>query len=476
MNKLRAIACVIFSISLCLTGCVSKKHQDIDKYDKSTDNTSAQTNNGSDDNFAVTDNQPEAPSNADLDPDTDIITIPNELPYSSRSLWPILIKQYQLTPRTSAKLLKQDILWFKRYPKFLSQSSENSRRYLYYITAELVRRKMPGELAMLPMIESNYKARTRAASGHEGLWQIGRGTGKRLGLQYDWWYNGAYDVVASTDAALNYVEKLGKHYDNDWLLAMAAYNCGSGTLDKIIAKNRSINPHTQFWQLPLPAHTRDHLKRLLALSVIVANPERYGVEPITVENRQYFYATKFKQPVDMTVLAHLSKTSLSEIQLLNPGFVRDSTDPLKSRRVLLPIESPRNIQQQVAEMSEQQRFNWPTYTVTSSDSLSKIAKRNGTTMATLRQINGLGNSAKLSTDSTLILPASRRTATAYKDINDSTERKTSSSQKVHRVASGESLWVIARKYKTTTAQLQKLNNLKPNQVLNVGDKLIIKAK
>jgi membrane-bound lytic murein transglycosylase D len=329
---------------------------------------------------------------------------------------------------------------------------------------------------MLPMIESNYKARTRAASGHEGLWQIGRGTGQRLGLQYDWWYNGAYDVVASTDAALNYIEKLSKRYDNDWLLAMAAYNAGSGTIDRIIAKNRSINPHTHFWQLPLPAHTRDHLKRLLALSVIVADPEHYGVEPITVENRQYFYATKLKQPVDMTVLAHLSKTSLSEIQLLNPGFIRDSTDPLKSRRVLLPVNSPRNIQQQLAEMSEKQRFNWPSHTISRSDSLSKIAKRYGTTIATIRQMNGLGSSKQLRTDATLILPSTRAATLAYKDtVESKNTSKGTNKSTMHRVASGENLWVIARKYKTSTAQLEKLNNLKHNQVLNVGDKLIVKS-
>jgi membrane-bound lytic murein transglycosylase D len=458
---------------LCLSGCAPQKPVAVDNSGTST----AKNPETSSDNQTETieSDDDELVSDEEIISETPPVTA--KLPYPHNSLWPIITDQYQLNNRAPGKILKNDLAWFKRNSKFIRQSAHNSRRYLYYISGELASRNMPGEIALLPMIESNYKPTTRAARGHEGLWQFARGTGKRMGLEYNWWYNGSYDVVASTDAALDYIEKLAKRYDGDWLLAMAAYNCGSGTLDKIISSNRSINPHREFWRLPLPAHTRDHLKRLLALSTIIANPARYGIELPEIENREYFYAVTLEKPVDMVTLAHLSKTSLSEIQQLNTGFLRPTTDPLKMRRVLLPIDSPKNIPQQLAALSEAERFNWPRHQISTNDSLAKIARRYGTTVVTLRQINGLTSSSKLRANKTLLVPSA---TTRYENIASSTSSK--KKKKVtaakgdthHRVASGESLWTIAKQYEVSVNQLMKWNQLKEGQVLKIGQKLRVR--
>lgn len=461
-----------------LTSCVNNNQQATDNKKQNSENSIAAQNDRSDDTATPensADNSIETETNTTTE---DVFVAADKLPYAATSLWPIIIKHYKLDKRVNTRLLKNDVAWFKRNPKFLRQSMQNSRRYLYYITGELASRNMPGELALLPMIESNYKPTTRAVGGHEGLWQFARGTGKRMGLEYNWWYNGSYDVVASTDAALDYMEKLARHYDGDWLLAMAAYNCGSGTLDRIIERNRRIDPHKQFWQLPLPGHTRDHLKRLLALSYMLANPKRYGIEPLEIENRQYFYAVTLDEPVDMVTLAHLGKTSLAEIQLLNTGFLRDSTDPLKKRRALLPVNSPRNIPQLLAELPQEQRFNWPRHTIASNDSLAKIARRYGTTIATLRQMNGMTSKSVLRSNQTLLVPSTRASAAiALDDGSDRRKKKSARANNTgdyHRVSSGESLWTIARQYDVSVSQLLKWNQLKEGQVLKIGQKLRIK--
>jgi membrane-bound lytic murein transglycosylase D len=468
MNRLQIYLCVIFSILLCLSGCVNNQPQAIDKKGETSKTSSAN------ENVLSVESSDSAATN-EIDSADGTSVTPEPLPYPSSSLWPIIIKHYKLSQRTPVSILKNDIDWLKRNKKFLSQAPEYSRRYLYYITSELDRRNMPGELALLPMIESNYKATSRAPGGFEGLWQFSRATGLRMGLEYNWWYNGSFDVVASTDAALDYMEKLAKHYDGDWLLAMAAYNCGSGTLDKIISKNRKINPHTDFWRLPLPDHTRNHLQRLFALTHVMAHPKRYGIEPIAIENRQYFSEIILDKPIDMTVLAHASGTSLSEIQLLNPGFLRSTTDPLKKRRVLIPVNNSADIQQKIARIPEEQRFTWPRYQTTGNDSLNKIAQRYGISVAVLQQMNGLGSKSRISANRELFVPSSKmKVADAEENTSRKSAKRTNANSAYHQVSSGDNLWSIARRYRITVAELLEWNQLKKNQVLKVGQKLRIK--
>ena len=160
----------------------------------------------------------------------------------------------------------------------MDRVSDRARLYLHHIVTEVERRDLPGELAMLPVVESAYQPfRLFSGTGRRGIWQFIPSTGRLYGLRYSWWYDGRRDVVESTRAALDYLEKLHAEFSGDWLLALAAYNSGEGNVRKAIRRNRRAGKPVDFWSLQLPRETRSYVPRLLAVSAIVADPELYGL-------------------------------------------------------------------------------------------------------------------------------------------------------------------------------------------------------
>ncbi len=202
-------------------------------------------------------------------------------------LWAQLRRDFQL-PEQDNKRIRTQRNWYAKHPDYMRRVSKRARRYAWHILQELKWRNMPTEIALLPIVESAYDPFAYSHGRAAGLWQFIPATGRRYGLKQDWWYDGRRDVVSSTSAALEYLQYLHKRFKGDWLLALAAYNSGEGTVSKAQRRNRKKGKPTGFWDLSLPRETRAYVPKLIALKQLVATPDAYGIELEDIPDEPYF--------------------------------------------------------------------------------------------------------------------------------------------------------------------------------------------
>ena len=201
----------------------------------------------------------------------------------------------------------------------INRLAKNGQRYLYYTVTESIKRNLPVELALLPFIESQFDPYAQSSTGASGIWQFILSTAREQKLKKNWWYDGRRDIVASTDAAFNYLTKLHNKYD-DWLLAIAAYNAGPNRILKEIKKNKDKGLPTDFWSLKLPRETKAYVPKLLALLEVIKSPEKFSVVIPNLPNRPYFQLVTLPSQVDLMQVANISGLKLEVIYELNPGF------------------------------------------------------------------------------------------------------------------------------------------------------------
>ena len=148
---------------------------------------------------------------------------------STPSTWDVLRQQFSLNHQTTQPEVQTQIRWLIAHPSYLNKLAQ-SEPYMYHILTEIKKRHMPGEVALIPMIESSYDPFAYSGAGAAGLWQLMPGTGTDLGLKQDWWFDARRSIRPATDAALNYLLYLNKFFNGDWVLAFAAYDSGEGTM------------------------------------------------------------------------------------------------------------------------------------------------------------------------------------------------------------------------------------------------------
>ncbi|WP_434702656.1 transglycosylase SLT domain-containing protein [Pseudomonas sp. Z1-12] len=225
--------------------------------------------------------------------------------------------------------------WLLSHPGFMHEASRSAGPYLHYIVERLDERQLPLELALLPMIESSYNPTAYSPRAAAGLWQFVPATGRDFNLHQSATYDARRDVVASSKAAMDYLTRLHDQFNNDWLLALAAYNAGEGTVGRAIEANRRRGLPVDYWHLTLPRETEDYVPRLLALSLIVRSPEIYGVQLNPVANAPYFDVVELNHAVDLDQLASMAGVGNSQLLKLNSAFLRKKTLDGPSR-LLIP--------------------------------------------------------------------------------------------------------------------------------------------
>jgi len=229
-------------------------------------------------------------------------------------LWQRIRSGYAL-PTNNNTVIKAHQHWFVRHPAYLNRAFKRAKPFLYYIVNEIDKRGMPMEIALLPVVESAFQPFAYSHGRASGVWQFIPSTGKRFGLKIGWWYDGRRDILASTDAALKYLSYLHKYFDGDWLLALAAYNSGEGTVSRAIKKNKRNGKKTDFWSLKLPKETRDYVPKLIALSTIIAQPQQYKLNLIPIQNRPAVTQIDVGSQIDIALAAELAGMSIEEIYL-----------------------------------------------------------------------------------------------------------------------------------------------------------------
>ncbi|HSB96598.1 MAG TPA: LysM peptidoglycan-binding domain-containing protein, partial [Spongiibacteraceae bacterium] len=312
-------------------------------------------------------------------------------------------------------------------------------------------------------------------SGAAGMWQFLPGTGSVFGLKRTWWYDGRKDVVASTDAALTYLQRLHDMFNGDWLLAVAAYNFGEGSVQRAIDDNRRRGLPTDFWSLKLRDETRTYVPRLLALAKIVNAPHTYGINLYAVPNQAYFAAVDTGGQLDLEKAADLANIDAREIYLLNPGLNHWATDPQGPQRLLLPVATVDRFKQQLATLTPAERGSLKRYDVAKGDTVASISRKFSVDAASIRAANQLKDGLLHPGQSLLIPRGGPRTVVAAAEDSGkvTVQTKASANQILHTVTSGENLLRISQRYNVTPEEIRRWNGLASDNAIKLGQRLSI---
>ncbi len=412
-------------------------------------------------------------------PDSTGTTVAGLTPDQYPDLFDRIRAGFQL-PDVDKRAIDQQLGFYANNPAYLERVFGRAELYLHHIVQEVEARGMPMELALLPVVESAFEPYAMSGARAYGLWQFIPGTGKRFGLDQTWWYEGRRDVVASTRAALDYLQYMHDEFFDDWLLAIAGYNCGEFCVQRAVKANRAAGLPVDFWSLKLPAETRAYVPKLLAMARLVGNPEQFGIAFSSIPNEPYFARVDTGGQVDMKVAAELAGVTPEELYELNPGFHRWATPPSGPHYLLVPRDSADALREGLAQLTPDERLGVVLHTVKSGDSVASVAAQYKTQVTVVRDLNGLGNGPLVVGSSLRVpsgvatLPAKVVRAAARID-GQSAGRRSTGRPVVHVVRRGDSLWRIARRNGTDVRTLARLNGIGPGSTLRAGQKLIVNS-
>lgn len=342
---------------------------------------------------------------------------PEPAPAASTDIWTRIRDGFEL-PRVTADTVRKQVAEYTRHPHLLKQILRRGEPYLFHILNRLEQNGMPTELALLPVIESAFDPFATSPAGAAGIWQFMPDTATHVGLRQDWWYDGRRDFIASTEAALRYLERLNKRFHGDWLLALAAYNAGSARVQMAIRQNRESGRPADFWHLSLPAETQSYVPRLIALKRIIASPDNYNVSLPRLPDARQFSNIEVQGQLDLRVAARLAGISFSRLQRLNPCYDRSITPPGMANNLLVPGSVAQTLRERIARLPEDRRMESIRYRIREGDNLSTIAQNFRTTVNELRKLNRLHDNRIFAGDLLIIPPPGTDTIVADSGYSD----------------------------------------------------------
>ena len=400
--------------------------------------------------------------------------------FDEENLWDRLVSGYDLPHQSNARI-NTHIRWYARHQSYLARVAKRADKYMYIIVEEAERMGVPLEIALLPIVESAFQPFAYSHGRAAGIWQFIPSTGKLYGLKQDWWYDGRRDIVASTGAAIKFLKGLHRSLNKDWMLALAAYNSGYGTVTRAIKKNKRKGKPTDFWSLDLPRETRAYVPKLLAIAEIINNPKKYNLTIPPIANEPYMAEVNTGSQIDLALAADLAEITLEELYILNPGYNRWATNPKGPFKLMVPVEKAKLFEKNLSELPANQRISWVRHKIKKGQSLLAISDKYDTTVSLIKDLNQIrGNMIREGQN--LIIPVSSRKGKTYTLSSEqrlialqNTKRK-GKDKLAYRVKSGDTLWSISRKHNVGYRSLAKWNGLAPRDTLRTGQKLIIWTK
>lgn len=372
-----------------------------------------------------------------------------------------------------------EVRWFANHPEYLDRTFKRGERYLYHIVKELEARRMPLELALLPIVESAFNPVAYSRARASGLWQFIPDTGRRFGLKQNWYYDGRRDVIAGTSAALDYLEFLYLEFEGDWTLAVAAYNCGEAAVARAVERNRDAGLPTDFFHLKLPKETRAYVPKLLAMRRIVADPAAHGLAFAPIPNEPYFVKVAVTGQIDLHVAAEIADLPKEELLALNPAFNHWVTDPDGPYYLLVPSDREAKVLAGLTSLPPEQRVRVVYHRVRPGETLGSIADKYNISVATLRSTNKMRGSMIHPGQEILIAASPRSGDLKLASANDYNQpanvpaRSAGAAAGKHKVRSGDTLWSIAKLHGISMEKLADTNGLSRNDTLSVGQVLKI---
>lgn len=382
-------------------------------------------------------------------------------PPAPTDLWAEIRASFTLDHALGRPRVQQELRWIRRHPQYLPRLKTRMQRYLPYIYSEVQARGMPGELTLLPIVESALDPYAFSHGGAAGLWQFIPATAKRFGLPHNWWVDGRRDPVLATDAALDYLQHLHARLD-DWYLAMAGYNAGEGNVRRAL---RQAGGETSFWALHLPRETSAYVPRLLALAAAIDDPEGLGVDLPDLRPEPSFVTIDTYGQFDLMKAASALEVSLDALYEWNPALNQWSTPPQGPHRLHVPAALGEFAQERISAVPEKERVQWLRIEVADGETLSHIARRYGTDVETLRRANLL-SSTRIRAGQALFIPHSSEAQAVYP--SPSRARRGD-----YLVKPGDSLWSIAHANGVPLNGLIRANQVGPKEVLKVGQRLTL---
>ena len=401
----------------------------------------------------------------------------NTIQYSQEDdLWQVIANRQGIKSVSNSRVQSR-IDWISNHPEYLSLISKRAEPFLYLVVSELEKQNVPIEIALLPIVESDYYPFSYSHGTAAGLWQFIPSTGRMYGLEEDWWHADRRDVLASTKAAANYLNDLNKMFKGDWLLSIAAYNAGPGRIQRAIDTNIKLGKKTDFWSLDLPQETEKYVPKLLALSQVIKNPSRYNQKLLEIDNKPFLNEVELDSQFDLALISQWTGLSIDQIYNYNPGLKRWATPESLPYIMLLPEEVIDSFNDNLSKQDQRPKISWTRYKIKQGDSLSLIAQNYNTTIGQIMSVNELDNDV-IRADKYLIVPLAQKSEGYYSLSDNQREKSRLNIQKnsekiIYTVVAGDSLWKISIKFGTTINNLVRWNKISPSESLSIGKELVI---
>lgn len=391
-------------------------------------------------------------------------------------MWDRIRRGFKM-PNLDSELVRDREQWYASRPDYIQRMTERSNRYIFHIVEELERRDMPTEIALLPYIESAFNPQAVSSARAAGMWQFMPATGTDYDLKQNIFRDDRRDVVASTRAALDYLQRLYGMF-GDWQLALAAYNWGEGNVSKAIAKNQRAGLPATYSDISMPAETRLYVPKLQAVKNIVADPARFNVDLPLIANHPYFQTVTLKRDLDVALAAKLADVQVEDFRALNPSAHKPVLLAAGTPEILLPWDNAAVFQRNFEAYSQGQYASWTAWTVPSTMTVADAAQRSGMSEADLRAVNNVPPRMLIKAGSTLIVPRSARVQEDVAAVVADTGQLSFQPEIVTRrtvVKAGrlDSVASIARRYKLSPASVAEWNDVKANHTFQRGYEVVV---
>lgn len=381
-------------------------------------------------------------------------------------------------PEFDMERIDAEIARYEGRQRYFEIIARRAQPYMRYILDRIEARELPTELLLIPVVESAFRPFAYSHARAGGLWQFKPLTGKRFGLKQNWWYDGRRDVLASTDAALDYLEYLHGFFDGDWLLAIAAYNAGEGTVQDAIRINAARGLPTDYWHLDLPTQTEKYVPRILALRAIVSTPGEYGIALPAMPREESLAIVELDRQVDLALAAEMAGMPLEALHRYNSGYNRWATPPDGPHRLAVPKRQADTLRAALERRDERNMIRWRRHAIEAGDTLIGIADAYGTTVEMLREANDIDGST-IRAGQHLLVPMPSRDGDAYTLSLENRRQRTQASgpsgrERIdYRVRPGDTFWEIARAHDVDVQRLAAWNDMAPGDAIHPGQSLAI---
>lgn len=391
-------------------------------------------------------------------------------------LWERIRLGYRM-PDLENDLVRDRERWYASRPDYIQRMTERSRKYLFHIVEELERRNMPSELALLPFIESAFNPQAVSSAKAAGMWQFMPQTGTYFDLKQNVFRDDRRDVLASTRAALDYLQKLHGMF-GDWHLALAAYNWGEGNVGRAIARNKKAGLGTSYTDLTMPAETRLYVPKLQAVKNIVANPQAFQAELPLIENHPYFQEVAISRDIDVALAAKLADVKLEDFRALNPSASRPVILAAGTPQILLPWDNAKVFQRNFEAYTLGQYASWTAWSVPSTMSPAEAARRTGMGEADLRSVNNIPPRMLIKAGSTLLVPRSAKMAQDVASHIAENGHMSLAPEIVTRrttvkARKGETVASLAKRYGQTALNVADWNNITAHSSFKTGQSVVL---